>query len=76
MGLDSVLVQIAQQDGRYLVIQHALSYEAGPLDIVIGHRDIRVAEDHLMRVVRCENLFLVAFEDEFSLLHYALVLRK
>ena len=64
-----MLVQVVQQNGRNLVIQHALSYKAGALDVVVGHRDIRVPENHLIGVVGSKDLFFVSFEDEFFLLH-------
>ena len=63
MGLDPVLVQVVQQNGGDLVVQGALALEAGPLDVVEGHRHVLVAEDHLVGMVGGENLLLVSLED-------------
>ena len=46
-----VFVEVVQQQGRNLVVQCALALEAGPFDVVVGHHDILVVENHLVRNV-------------------------
>ena len=63
MGFYAVLVQVIQQNGRYLVVQRTLSLETGPFYIVIGNRHVLVTENHLVGMVGGKDLLFVALED-------------
>ena len=72
VGVHAVLVEVIQQQGGNPVVQRALSLEAGPLDVVVGDRDIRVAEDHHVGIAGRKDLLLVPPEHTISLIDHFL----
>ena len=72
VGFHAVFIEIIQQQGGNPVVQHALSLEAGPLDVVVGDRDIRVAEDHQMGIAGRKDLLFVPLEHTLSFIDHFL----
>ena len=69
MGAHPAAVQVAQQEGRYLVAEDALPGEAGTLYVVEGYRHVRVVENHLLRILRSIDTLFVSIEDKFFFSH-------
>ncbi len=66
---DSVLDQILEDNGRYLVVEQALRLDRRFLDVVVCRSIVLVVDDDHIGVVRQEYLFCLALVEHFALFH-------
>ena len=66
MGVDAVLLEVAEKQRGYPVAHHSLLREHGLLDVVVGRGHVLEAEDDLLGVFGGVYLLLVAVEKQLT----------